>query len=423
MEKISFFEKFQRKAGRLAGVGLAGVLVFAYVTLLGGIPDHIYIHDEKDAIELALPVSFEQSSGKTQKTAEPIGTYRGGERSGIQVDRGNVTYTCKLFGCIPLKEVHAQVVEEQTVLPGGIPVGIYVKTDGVLVIGTGKVTSQRGELESPAEHLVKSGDYIREVNGVEISGKEELIECVANCGGQRVILKLLREGELIEVAVEPVACEKGGYKLGLWVRDDLAGIGTLTYLTDQLGYGALGHGVSDADTGTMLSIKEGKLYQCNIAEVVRGRSGTPGELSGVIQYGKDYHMGSINENTITGIYGNMIKIPEMISSQEALPVGHKQNIKVGDATIISTVGDKTDTYSIRITKVNYRENIEYREIMFEVTDETLLEKTGGIVQGMSGSPIIQNGKIIGAVTHVFVNDSTKGYGIFIEDMLEHESIF
>lgn len=416
---MNIFREFQRKAARLAGIGLAGILVFAYATLLGGIPDNIYIHDEQDVIELALPVRFEQSSEKTQKTAENTGTYRGGNRSSLKVNKGTITYTCKLFGCIPVKEVHAQVVEEKSILPGGIPVGIYVKTDGVLVIGTGKVTSERGELTSPSEHLIKSGDYIREVNGVEINGKEELIKQVANCEGKRVVLKLFREGELIEVAVEPVACEKGGYKLGLWVRDDLAGIGTLTYITNQMRYGALGHGVSDADTGTMLCINDGRLHRCSIAGVVRGKSGVPGELSGIIRYEGESCIGNIEQNTATGIYGNIIKLPETISEEQALPVGHKQEIRLGDAAIISTVGDKTDTYEIRITKVNYHENKEYREIMFEVTDKELLEQTGGIVQGMSGSPIIQNGKIVGAVTHVFVNNATKGYGIFIEEMLEH----
>lgn len=416
---VDIFRGFQKRAGGLAGVGAALILVFAYLTLLSGIPNNIYISDEEEEIHLPLPVVFEESSDKVRETAENVGAYRGGSRADVQVESGSLTYTCKLFGFLPVKEVSAQVVEEKSVLPGGIPVGIYVKTDGVLVIGTGNVTSLRGELASPAERLIKSGDYIREVNGKEIASKEELVEAVANCEGKRIILKLLREGELIEVAVEPVECEKGGYKIGLWVRDDLAGIGTLTYVTNQLEYGALGHGVSDADTGTILSMREGRLYESNIVGIVKGESGTPGELSGVIHYGEQSCMGSIEKNTVTGIYGSMTKVPESISDAGEVPIGHKQDIKPGEAAIISTVDGQTQTYSIRITEVNYHENKEYREIMFDVMDEALLEKTGGIVQGMSGSPILQNGKIIGAVTHVFVNDSTRGYGIFIEDMLEH----
>ncbi len=417
-KKIHLFRWFQKKAPRFMGAAMVGVIAFAYITLVSSIPDKVYINQSGEEINLPLPVVFTENSGETRETSGNISSYRNGSRDDVQIENNSLTYSCKLFGFIPIKEVNAQVVEERSILPGGIPVGIYVETDGVLVIGTGNVTNLHGDVVSPSENLVKSGDYIREVNGIVIESKEQLIESVDNCEGKRIILKILREGELIEVAVEPVESEEGGYKIGLWVRDDLAGIGTLTYVTEKMEYGALGHGVSDADTGTMLSLKSGLLFESSIVGVVKGESGTPGELTGVINYGEEC-LGSIDKNTSAGIYGSLQGMTDALRQAERVPVGYKQEIEMDQAEILSSVDGEVKRYAINITEVDYQRDEEYREIMFEVTDEELLEKTGGIVQGMSGSPILQNGKIIGAVTHVFIQNSKKGYGIFIEDMLEN----
>lgn len=418
-KKIHLFRWFQKSAAKLTGAAMAGAAVFAYLTLVSAIPDKIYVSQSGEEINLPLPVVFTENDERTKETSGNISSYRNGAREDVQIDNSSLTYSCKLFGIIPVKEVTAQVVDEKSVLLGGIPVGIFVETDGVLVIGTGNVTNLHGDAVSPAENLVKSGDYIREVNGTAIENKEQLIENIDSCEGKKVILKILREGELIEVAVDPVESKEGGYKIGLWVRDDLAGIGTLTYVTDQMEYGALGHGVSDADTGTMLSLKKGLLYECNIVGIVKGESGTPGELTGVISYGEESCLGSIDKNTQAGIYGTMQGMTESLREAEQATVGHKQDIEMGEAEILSSVDGTVKSYTINITEVDYQKDEEYREIMFEVTDEELLEKTGGIVQGMSGSPILQNGKIIGAVTHVFIQNSRKGYGIFVEDMLEN----
>ena len=417
-KKIHLFRWFQKKAPRLMGAAMAGVTAFAYITLVSSIPDKVYINQSGEEINLPLPVVFTENDREARETSGNISSYRNGSREDVQIENNSLTYSCKLFGFIPIKEVNAQVVEERSILPGGVPVGIYVETDGVLVIGTGNVTDLHGDVVSPSENLVKSGDYIREVNGIVIENKEQLIESVDNCGGKRIILKILREGELIEVAVEPVESKEGGYKIGLWVRDDLAGIGTLTYVTEKMEYGALGHGVSDADTGTMLSLKTGLLFESSIVGIVKGESGTPGELTGVINYSGEC-LGSIDKNTSAGIYGSLQGMTDTLREAESVPVGHKQEIEMGQAEILSSVDGEIESYAINITEVDYQRDEEYREIMFEVTDEELLEKTGGIVQGMSGSPILQNGKIIGAVTHVFIQNSKKGYGIFIEDMLEN----
>ena len=269
----------------------------------------------------------------------------------------------------------------------------------------------------PSDQLVSSGDYIMTVNGVEIQEKEELIEQVQKSEGEDLVLGIIREDDLIELKVRPVKAEDKTYKLGIWVRDDMAGVGTLTYVKNSE-YGALGHPVSDADTGSMISLSNGQIYQTDIVSIVKGGDGVPGELTGVINYSDQYVLGNILENTKTGIYGKMDeKVTEM--EQESMETGMKQEIEKGDACILSSLDGTLKQYQIEIDEIDYNNKEKNKGILFHVTDQELLEKTGGIVQGMSGSPIIQNHRVIGAVTHVFISDATKGYGIFIETMLEH----
>lgn len=241
---------------------------------------------------------------------------------------------------------------------------------------------------------------------------------VNDCGTDKIDLGIRRKEEMIDVFVTPVLSEDGSYKLGIWVRDDLAGIGTMTYLTEELSYGALGHGVNDADTSSLLEMRDGSLYQTDIVDIVKGEHGTPGELTGVINYRKEYYLGSIGSNSEVGIRGKLEQVPVQLADVEPVSVGLKQEIEIGKADIVCELNGQRKNYEIAITEVNYSESKDKREIVFEVTDPELLAATGGIVQGMSGAPILQNGKIIGAVTHVYINNPTKGYGIFIEEMLE-----
>ena len=414
------FRRMQKMFIRVWGLGCLGVILFAYLTLIYAIPDSVYISDKNDTLKLPLPVSFieVEAQNDAKATAQNLGTDIQAEE--LQTASTSVSYECRLFGVVPIKKVTARLTQPKSLLAGGVPVGIYVKTDGVLVIGTGKITRMQGETDSPAEHLLKSGDYIEQVNGQTVRNKAQLIEAVDQSEGKKLILKIQREGELMELAVTPVENENGDYKLGVWVRDDLAGIGTLTYVNAKKQYGALGHAVSDADTGNLLSIRDGRLYESSIIGIVKGGNGTPGELTGVIDYGKRKYLGDIRQNTSAGIYGTLTQLPEGIDRKNRFPVGYKQEIKTGEASILCSVDNQTpQQYEIHITEVDFHEDQEYREIMFEVTDPALLAKTDGIVQGMSGSPILQDGKIVGAVTHVFVQNSKKGYGIFIEHMIEH----
>lgn len=327
------------------------------------------------------------------------------------------TIECKLFGVIPVKNIQVDVVERSKVIPCGSPVGIYMKTRGILVVGTGAVNGMDGVDYEPAASVVQSGDYILGVNGNSISDKKELISRINESGGSDITLEVQRKGEITDLKVTPVMTGTSEYKTGIWVRDDTQGIGTLTYVDENGNYGALGHGISDVDTSTLLSLQEGKLYPSDIISVVKGEKGVPGELAGVIRYDENEVMGSITANTEAGIFG---KVTDSFKSQlkgTPIEVGLKQEIETGPATILCTVDGTVKEYDIEIEKVLLNSSDVNKSMVIKVTDEELLQKTGGIVQGMSGSPILQNGKLIGAVTHVFIQDSTSGFGIFAENMI------
>lgn len=325
----------------------------------------------------------------------------------------------KLFGFLPIKQVDIQVIEDQTLIPVGAPIGIYVKTDGVLVVGTGEFQGENGLKCSPGKNIVKSGDYIRKVNGQEIEEKDELTRLVENCGGNAVILTVERDGETMDVQIKPERDEAGKYKIGVWVRDDAQGVGTMTYIDSYGNFGALGHGINDVDTSTLMHMGGGTLYETNIIEIKKGEAGNPGEMTGMIIYTDEHILGSITENSTQGIFGTCNARALSLGVNEPLPIGLKQEIEKGPAQILCTVNGKAQYYDVEITEIHLDHDNVNRGIELKVTDKELLEITGGIVQGMSGSPIIQNGKFIGAVTHVLVQDATRGYGIFIENMLQY----
>ncbi len=325
----------------------------------------------------------------------------------------------KLFGIIPLKTVDVQVIQNKTLTPAGIPIGIYVKTQGVLVIGVGDFTGEEGQKVSPAQYVLKSGDYITQVNDEEVTGKNDFMEKVKHSEGQELVMKVRRGEEDLTLSVRPEVSQSGDYKIGVWIRDNAQGVGTMTYLNESADFGALGHGINDVDTSTLMELEKGTLYHTEIIGITRGSNGAPGELTGYIEYDEDNIIGEITENTAEGIFGTCNgQIYEAISN-EALPIGLKQEIKRGPAQIICSIDGMPSRYDIEIMEVHLDNDNVNRGIVLRITDAELLSLTGGIVQGMSGSPIIQDGKIIGAVTHVLVQDSTKGYGIFIENMLSH----
>lgn len=329
------------------------------------------------------------------------------------------TYTMQvdLFGFIPFKQSEVSVIQEKKVIPMGYPVGIYVQTDGILVIDTGSFVSESGKKVSPAKNILLPGDYIYRVNQESVERKSELMEKIEACEGENIVLSVRRENACYTVEIEPEKDKTGEYKLGIWVRDNAQGIGTLTFADENGYFGALGHGINDIDTTNLMEMKNGGLYRADIISITKGTKGSPGELTGVIAYSNKYRLGEIRQNTQRGVYG-MLEI-ENSKEEEPVSIALKQEIEKGKAQILCTLSTEPEFFDVEITAIHQENDNVNRGLELKVTDERLLETTGGIVQGMSGSPIIQDGKIVGAVTHVLVNDPTRGYGIFIENMLEH----
>ncbi len=307
--------------------------------------------------------------------------------------------------------------ERKMVYVGGTPIGIYLETDGVYVVDTGAITARDGSSCCPSENIVQSGDYILAVDGEEVNTKEELIACISECGGQPLVLDVERQGEEISLKITPVLDLEGDYRAGIWVRNDTQGIGTLTWVDEEGYFGALGHGISDVDTADLLDIQTGTLYSADVISVVKGEAGTPGELSGIIHYSGNCQIGIIEENDENGIFGRVTGFSLAVESEVLTETAFKSEVEKGMATIRCTVDGTCREYEIEIKEVRANNGDVNKGMVIEVTDPELLALTGGIVQGMSGSPILQNGRLVGAVTHVFVNNPAKGYGIFIEDML------
>ena len=371
------------------------------------------LEELKDRIPDTVYIRYGQEEGLGDSLHIPLITYP--ETIDVS-DRGSYQIPCSLLGMLPLKNVQVETVEDQWVCVSGNPVGLYMETQGVLIVDTGEITNQNGIALEPAANIVQPGDYILEVNGKTVSRKRELIAEIEDCQGENVELVVNRKGEEIPLSLEPVLTQEENYKLGIWVRDNTQGIGTMTYVDEKGRFGALGHGISDTDTGELLDVSGGELYQAQIVSIIRGAQGVPGELSGYIEYEDEKKIGTIEKNTDIGIFGQIFSDTQI--SGEKVKIGYKQEVKKGKAQILMQLEGKVEYYDIEITDIYSSQQDTNKSFQIQVTDPELLAKTGGIVQGMSGSPILQDGKLIGAVTHVFVQDSSKGYGIFIENMLE-----
>jgi stage IV sporulation protein B len=338
-------------------------------------------------------------------------------------DKNKLDISIKLFGVIPVKKMTLNLVPEIKVVPGGQPIGVKLFTEGILVVGFSDVETLQGKKQSPsAVSGIEIGDSIVEINGNKINDIKQLSEIVNKNGDKTLIIKINRKNKLMDVEVKPVETKnKNEYKIGLWVRDSTAGVGTLTFYDSSSGkFGALGHPINDIDTGILLPVRDGKVYNAKIISVEQGVKGKPGELRGI--FSDEDELGSLNKNTFTGIYG---KINNNIKNEnnKAIPIARQGNIKEGPAKILACVdGSGTKEYDIYIEKLTQQSKPNSKSMIIRVTDPELIAKTGGIVQGMSGSPIIQDGKLVGAVTHVFVNRPDMGYGIYIEWMLKEAGI-
>ena len=407
MQVLKKYQKYRRKSFLLFCVML---ICSAYLWLVDAIPDTISIlRGEEVTLAEDLPVTTK------------LETVDGTISSSGNINGNSYEVACRLFGIIPVKRVTVYIVKEAQVIPCGTPFGIYIHTDGVLVVDISDIVQNGITVESPAAHILKSGDYITAVNGTTVSEKEEVQQAVAQSSGEVMRLSVMREGEPLECELCPILNDTGNYQLGVWVRDDLAGIGTLTYVDADGRFGALGHGITDVDVERLVSMKSATAYQAEILSIIRGEKGSPGELVGQIYYTPANEIGEITKNTKNGIFGRLDALPDLLQEASAMEIGFKQEIKTGPAQILVTLEDTRQLYDIMISDVDLNPQEANKGIAFQVADDTLIQETGGIIQGMSGAPILQNGKVIGAVTHVFVDNPTKGYGIFIETMLEQGS--
>jgi stage IV sporulation protein B len=336
-------------------------------------------------------------------------------KSTIKVEKP-VTLKAKLkvMG-IGIKNVSFKVEPEKFVIPSGRAVGVRIDTDGVLVLGTGKVLDNDGKYYEPAVNLLKSGDRIMSVNGVNINDKNELQAVIKNC--QNAKIDIIRNGKKQTVNIGTI---KSGdeNKIGVWVRDSTQGIGTITFYNPQTKrFAALGHPITDVDTREIMPLKQGEVVYSQIKNVVMGEKGKPGELTGESDF--EQKIGNVDINSVNGIYGDVAKDGEKYFKADKMRIASAVEVHTGDAWILTTVdGDKPQKYNIKIETINRYSKDSTKNMVVVITDEELLKKTGGIVQGMSGSPIIQDGCLVGALTHVFVQNPQKGYAVFAENMNE-----
>ncbi|MDO4731361.1 MAG: SpoIVB peptidase [Clostridia bacterium] len=321
-----------------------------------------------------------------------------------------------LFDIIPVKKANITVIPEKRLVPCAIPFGVKLYTQGVLVVAMSDVISNNENTNPAKDAGIAVGDIITHINEEQVNTNEEVLSIIEDSQGLPIKLKIKRNTQEFETILYPAkSCNENTYKAGLWVRDSSAGIGTLTYYDpENQTFAGLGHGICDIDTGEIMPLLTGDIVKAKINSVIKGQNGVPGELRG--SFLNDQIIGTLESNTQAGVYG---KANKTLSENEAVNIALKQDIKRGYAQILSTVSNDTPKYyDIEIEDIDYNSKSQTKNMLIKITSDELLEITGGIVQGMSGSPILQDGKLVGAVTHVLVNDPTRGYGIFIENMLD-----
>lgn len=328
--------------------------------------------------------------------------------------------TLSLFGAIPIKNVQVLEEEAPTLIAGGEPFGIKLLMDGVMVTELGEITSSDGDKVCPAANAgIEVGDVIRLADMQQVSSNQQMQDIIAGSNGRKIKLSVNRGGsEFIAYLTPEFSKATRTWMGGMWVRDSIAGIGTISFINKDTGeFAGLGHPICDSDTGEIVPLQSGEAVPVEITDAKKGEKGIPGELHGC--FTPEGSFGILDRNNSSGVFGTLCEeaIEQLCGSSEEYKMGYRQDIVSGPAEILTTIdGETPKRYSIEIESVDYKDNEAGKNMIIRITDEELLEKTGGIVQGMSGSPVIQNGKLIGAVTHVFVADPTKGYAIFAENM-------
>lgn len=408
-------DRFRRRLAGTLAAALVALMLSGQMGALSRLPDEMVL---EAGTVTDIPVSAAVRADATGDSGAIAGLKTEPEAGVLRLtagDMGRGELTFRLLGLVPLRTVKLSVRPEKLLVPCGQSVGVAMRTGGVVVVGN----SDLGKTPSPARLAgLRSGDVIQCVNGARVSGASQLSQRLE--GGGTATLQVMRDGGLVECEVTPARDERDGrYRLGAWVRDSTAGVGTLTFYDPQDGaFGALGHAITDIDTGVVMPVGEGEIYANRVVDVTPSREGAPGELTGDF-LGERKALGDVTVNCEYGIYGHAEGPVEGGLYPEGLPVAGRGQIHTGAASLLTTVdGDGVGEYACEIVRLSDSAHPGSRAMVVRVTDPALLEKTGGIVQGMSGSPLIQDGRIIGAVTHVMVNDPAMGYGICIQSMLE-----
>lgn len=383
------------------------IIVYIYVCNISMLPNNIVLM-QGEALKLNTILGINVKNSETITASSSL-------NNSIVEETGKMELELNLFNMFSVKDVTVNVIPKTTVIPLGKAIGLKMYTEGVLVVGMSEIEGKK-----PYENSgIETGDKIIEINNIKINNTEELIACVNSSNGENVEIKYISDNEEEIANILPVKTDSNEYKLGLWVRDAAAGVGTLTFYEPSTGeFGALGHGINDVDTYELIDIANGELVTTNIIDIVKGENGIPGEIRGVIDGGTI--IGSISKNTGYGVYGKVIETSRLnIDKNKEMEVANRNEIKTGKAEIMCELENgKIENYEIEIQKIFLENNEDNKSMLIKVTDERLIEKTGGIIQGMSGAPIVQNGKFIGSVTHVLVNDSKMGYAVFGDLMIK-----
>lgn len=378
------------------------IILYIYVTNITLIPDHIILLENETynikkflGVDTIETMSTSNNNGNTRKV--------------------EVT----LFGA-KVKDVTVDTIENVEVVPIGKIIGMKLYTNGVLIVGMSEVENIENQLINPAKTCdIQEGDTIVKVNDTEIDDIESLKNVVNQSHGENVLLTLVRDGAVLTSNITPVQTEAEEYKLGLWVKDAATGVGTMTYYEKNTGnFAALGHGIVDSDTDKLIDIDSGEIVTSEIISITKAEVNNPGEIRGTIINQKT--IGQVEKNTQFGIYGRLDNLTSLnIDTSEALPVALRDEIKVGEATVLCSLdGKNSKPYNIKIEKINTSNNYDNKSMLIRVTDDELIQHTGGIIRGLSGSPILQNGKFVGAVTNVLVSNPEVGYAIFGDMMIK-----
>lgn len=392
-------------------------ILFVYITNIDKIPEEIILfQDENYELNYLKGIEIE---GERITEVESFFKKLAKIKSEIV---GTEKLTLSAFGGVMKKDINVSVLPATSVIVGGEAVGIRLYSKGVLVIGESPVQGTDGNWYEPySASKIAKGDKIMKINDTPIETINELVAVVNRVqDGESILVEYEKNGAIIEETIMPVkSFDDGKQKLGLWVRDGAMGVGTLTFYDPVSNeYAALGHGISDLDVKDLIDVESGSLNVASILDVKKGAKGDAGEIRGLLNEKEE--IGNIEKNNENGIYGEVTNKDNYFHGREEVLVASKNEVKTGEATIICTIDSDNvpKEYQIEILKTAESPSIATKGMMIKVIDEELLEKTGGIIQGMSGSPILQDGKLIGAVTHVYVNDPTKGYAIFAENMIQ-----